>query len=553
MRLSILTVSLLSAAAMVQAQPKITSGGVVNSASYAAAALPNGAIAQGSLFVVFGSGLGPAALQQITAYPLTTTLSGTSLTATVNGTTTRPLLVYTSAGQVAAIMPSNTPVGSGTLAVSYNGTTSATQAIAVVPSSVGIYSVNQGGTGAGIITNTNFQVAGFTTAANPGEAYIIWGTGLGPVTGDEAAGGAAVKIGTIPVEVLVGGKSASVIGYARAGCCAGLDQIAFTVPSGVTGCSVPVAVKTGNVVSNYVSLSIAASGRTCADPSGITPVTVTTGGTVSVGEVDLSRTNITINAPPIGNVTSTNDTGGASFFRYNYAQYASSQSPLQISTFGSCTVFNFAGSSAVAPTVASPVGLDAGTAISVSGPNGAKTLTKDPGQKGYYSGTLGGGITVPGVPSSATPLYLSKGAYTVNNGAGGADVGAFSTTLNIFDPLNWTNAASVTTVTRANGQQVTWTGGDPGGNVYIIGFSITGTTDSNSVGAEFVCVEKTSAGQFTVPAAVLLSLPATSASLVTGGGGMILESVTTAPFTAKGLDQGIVSASSSIIQTVTFK
>ena len=554
MKLLFATMFTLSAAALAQAQPRITTGGVVNSASYAAAALPSGAIAQGSLFVVFGSGLGPAALQQITAFPLSNTFGGTSMTVTVNGTSTKPLIVYTSAGQLAAIMPSATPVGTGTLTVTYNSATSATQAVTVVPSSFGIYSVNQGGTGAGIITNTNYQTVGFNSSANPGEAYIIWGTGLGPVTGDESAGGTAVKIGTIPVEVLVGSKQASVIGYARANCCAGLDQIAFTVPSGVTGCSVPVAVKIGNVVSNYVSLSIAASGRTCSDPSGITPITVTQNGTVSIGEVDLTRTNFTISAPaPIGNVTSTTDSGSAAFFRYNYAQYASTQSPLQLSTIGSCTVFNFTGTTAVPPAVASPIALDAGAAISVNGPNGLKTLVKTADQNGYYSATLGGGIVIPGLPSTSAPLYLLKGAYKIDNGAGGADVGAFSTTLNVFDPLNWTNAASVTTVPRASGQLVTWTGGDPGGNVYIVGFSTAGTTDANTVGAEFICVERTSAGQFTVPAAVLLSLPATNTTEITGAAAMILESVTTAPFTAKGLDQGIVSSSSATFQTVTFQ
>jgi len=365
----------------------------------------------------------------------------------------------------------------------------------------------------------------------------------------EAAGGSAVKIGAIPVEVLVGGKSASVIGYARAGCCAGLDQIAFTVPSGVTGCSVPVAVKTGNVVSNYVSLSIAASGRTCSDPSGITPITVTQNGTVSIGEVDLSRQNLTINSPQIGEISSTDDSGSGSFFKYNYAQYASTQNPLQISTYGSCTVFNFTGSTPVAPTAA-PIALDAGPSISVTGPNGAKTLTKTDGQAGSYSATLGGGFSIPGLPS--TPLYLSKGAYTISNGGGGADVGAFTAKLNVFDPLNWTNAASVTTVTRANGQLVTWTGGDPGGNVYIVGFSVASVAGSSSVGAEFVCVERTSAGQFTVPAAVLLSLPATPSNATAGSAAMLVESVTTAPFTAKGLDQGTVSASSSVLKTVTF-
>lgn len=112
---------LFSAAATAQAQPVIKTGGVVNSASYAATGLPNAAIAQGSLFTVFGTGLGPSALQQITAYPLTATLGGTSLTVSVNGATTKPLLIYTSAGQVGAILPSTMPVGTGTISLTYNG------------------------------------------------------------------------------------------------------------------------------------------------------------------------------------------------------------------------------------------------------------------------------------------------------------------------------------------------------------------------------------------------------------------------------------------------
>jgi hypothetical protein len=44
--------------------------GVVNSASAVPPDLPNSGIAQGSIFVVYGSGLGPAALQEIQSYPL---------------------------------------------------------------------------------------------------------------------------------------------------------------------------------------------------------------------------------------------------------------------------------------------------------------------------------------------------------------------------------------------------------------------------------------------------------------------------------------------------
>ena len=263
---------LASGSLSAQTQPKIASGGVLNSGSYSPPGLPNAAIAQGSLFVVKGTNLGPAVLQQVAAYPLTASLGGTSVAVTVNGTTTRPLLFYTSAGQIAAILPSATPVGTGTITITYNGQTSATSAIQVVSSSFGIYTVNASGNGAGLITNQSFQLASSNAAANPGEAFIIFGTGVGPATGDETGPGSGLKLGTIPVEVLVGGKSASVYGYARAPQFSGLDQVAFAVPAGVTGCAVPVAVKIGTVISNYVSLAIAASGRTCSDATGTGPV-----------------------------------------------------------------------------------------------------------------------------------------------------------------------------------------------------------------------------------------------------------------------------------------
>jgi len=303
---------LFSAAATAQAQPVIKTGGVVNSASYAATGLPNAAIAQGSLFTVFGTGLGPSALQQITAYPLTATLGGTSLTVSVNGATTKPLLIYTSAGQVGAILPSTMPVGTGTISLTYNGQTSPAVPIQVAASSFGIYSANQAGSGAGIITDTNYRSASLTSSANAGEAYIVWGTGVGPATGDETGPGSGLKLGAIPVEVLVGGKPASVLGYARSGSASGLDQIAFTVPAGVTGCTVPVAVKIGNVVSNYVSLAIAVSGRTCTDSSGIPALTVTGTGTVAIGGISLSRSNTSFSVLGM-NLASTTDYGAAHF------------------------------------------------------------------------------------------------------------------------------------------------------------------------------------------------------------------------------------------------
>jgi hypothetical protein len=46
-----------------------------------------------------------------------------------------------------------------------------------------------------------------------------------------------------------------------------VDQINFRIPAGQLGCSVPVAVKTGSVVSNFTSLAVSSS-RPCSDPGG---------------------------------------------------------------------------------------------------------------------------------------------------------------------------------------------------------------------------------------------------------------------------------------------
>jgi hypothetical protein len=64
------------------AQP--VAAGAVNSASFARSDLPNGSLAQGSIFSVFGSSMGPAALAQSTSFPLPTELAGTSVQVTVS-------------------------------------------------------------------------------------------------------------------------------------------------------------------------------------------------------------------------------------------------------------------------------------------------------------------------------------------------------------------------------------------------------------------------------------------------------------------------------------
>ena len=152
-----LTVILLSAPSVFAANPAIAASGVKNAASYADPALPHGAIAQGSIFNVFGSNMGPTSLAYASTLPLPTTLSGTQVSVTVNGATAQCFMIYTSAGQVAAILPSTTPVGTGTITVSYNGAASATAPIKVAASSFGIFTINQQGGGQAVVQDANYK------------------------------------------------------------------------------------------------------------------------------------------------------------------------------------------------------------------------------------------------------------------------------------------------------------------------------------------------------------------------------------------------------------
>ena len=135
--------------------------------------------------------------------------------------------------------------------------------------------------------------------------------------------------------------------------------------------------------------------------------------------------------------------------------------------------------------------------ININGPKGAKQLARS--NEGFYSAQLGGGTSFPGAPPAA-PEYLDPGSYRIDNGSGGPDVGAFTVTLNVPQALTWQNMASVNTIARSQGQLITWSGGDPSGFTSISGFSI----GANNLIGGFVCLERTSAGQFTVPSYVLL-------------------------------------------------
>ena len=237
MRLYRLIILAFGCTVLLTAAPSISS--VYNGASWAPSGLPNSGVAQGSIFTLTGSGLGPLTLQQVQSYPLPTTngLGGTTITVTVGGATETCIMIYTSANQVAAILPSATPVGTGTLTLSYQGASSSIS-ITVLSANFGTFTLNEAGSGPGVVTDTNYNPITYINTAHPGDSLILWGTGLGATGGDETRPPAEVDLGT-GVQVLVGNQPATVL-YGGRSSSPGLDQINFVVPSGVTGCKVSI-------------------------------------------------------------------------------------------------------------------------------------------------------------------------------------------------------------------------------------------------------------------------------------------------------------------------
>ena len=91
------------AGAQLLAGPAIAPSGISNAASYAGPGTLNGGIAQGSAFVIFGTGLGPDTLTQVTDFPLGPDVAGVTVRVTSGTTAVNAYPLYVSPSQIGAI------------------------------------------------------------------------------------------------------------------------------------------------------------------------------------------------------------------------------------------------------------------------------------------------------------------------------------------------------------------------------------------------------------------------------------------------------------------
>lgn len=550
-----LTVLILFALQL-EAQPTVTSGSVLNAASYSYPGLPGGSIAQGSMFVLFGSKLGSSAI--IGNFPLSNSLGGSTIQVTSGGTTVNAIPIYTTPGQVAAILPSNTPVGAATLTLTNGGQASASVDVQVVPSSFGAFTINQAGSGPAVIqdyvSSTDLPVNTIAAPAYPGQTVILWGTGLGPVTGNEAGGPLPGNMQTaLNVKVWVGNSLATVNYAGRSGCCAGIDQVVFVVPQGVQGCYLPVSVQAAGVISNFPSMAVAPSaGAACSDADGINPADITTLGSndsLRLGAIDLTHISLTV----AGSVE-LSDTASAIFGTYSSSQFSASLGVTQSPSVGSCTVSQFLGLNPLPVDPIRPTPLDAGASLSINGPGGKQSIAST--FTGIYSSVLGGVPLDQILTATPSPAYFTPGAYTLSGsgGSGVSAVGSFSAQLTVPTDAT-TNASSFTTIDRTKDLTVTWTGAASGDFVAISGTASVSAglgPIATSPGDAFLCIAPGSAGTFTVPSFVLEALPSTASEFADSY--LLVGTQTPAvKFSASGLDDGYVTYRSLAGSTVTYQ
>ncbi|MBK5293538.1 MAG: hypothetical protein JJE04_17915 [Acidobacteriia bacterium] len=487
------------------AQPVITS--ILNNASYLRTGLPGSGIAQGSIFATFGTGMGPAELTQ-TGFPLPAELAGTSMRISVGGNEVNAIMVYTSAGQLASVLPSNTPVGNGVVRVTYNGQTSQPFPIIVVRNALGLFTLNGAGSGPAVLTDANFGVITYTNAAIEGQTVIAWGTGLaGANFPDNQPAQVFDFQQQVPTRVLVGGKPATLRYAGRSNCCAGLDQIIFDIPEGVRGCNVSLTIRAAGTPGNFTTIPVSGPSRVCSDENGFTEadLNIPADG-LKIGSISLTRSTAKISSPQ-GTIETKSDAASASFIKFDANSFIRGQGAGQAS-YGSCSVITYSTSPGGAPSFTL---LDAGPSLTLTTPGGNRTLNK---MSGFYFVDLGSSTIIPGIPlPGGTPPVLEPGSYSMA-GNGGADVGAFRANTTLPANFLWTNQDTTTNVTRQRELNITWSGGNPSTDFV----TMTGSSTSGGVGATFVCTERASAGQFNVPVEVLSSLPAsaTASGIPTG-------------------------------------
>src|ERR1035438_9119705 len=131
-------------------------------------------------------------------FPLPTMLAGTVVTITAGGAQSKAVILYTSALQVAAILPSTIPVGKATVAVTFGSATSQPLfrlSVARLEFSLSTRAVS----GRQWFPTPPIEPIPFVHTFHPGDLAVLWGTGMGPIASSDSGAPPTGNIGAAQV------------------------------------------------------------------------------------------------------------------------------------------------------------------------------------------------------------------------------------------------------------------------------------------------------------------------------------------------------------------
>ncbi len=373
------------------------------------------------------------------------------------------------------------------------------QGCAVVARSLGIATASSSGAGPAQATigNVNSGISlvrmtggtvafnGFTwtlSPAHPGDTLVLWGTGggadsandTGGTSGDQtAAGNYSVNLDGAQITPLDSGTSS---GYP------GLWQVNFTLPAAIApDCFASLTVTGGGVVSNPVTIAIAAAGQTSCS-STIPPATLSKldsgSGTVTMAGLNIGQ--LVIN----GAVQSS---AGGVINKYSVGEFLL---PFIGPKVGLCSILQETYAVGTKEPSAPDAQLDAGS-LTLTGPNGMPIAL--------------GKITAPTGPTynASIPAFSLGGSYKLS-ASGGPGVSAFDLTATFPSSFAVTNLSTLTTINRSQPLPVSWTGS--GFNQVQISITTENQSPTTIQSVTVNCRVPATQGSYTIPAAALAYL-----------------------------------------------
>jgi len=254
MRIRALPLMIVTAGLALAQTPAVSTGGVVNGASF----VSGQPITGGSLVSIFGSNFA-SAIAGADTIPLSTSLGGVTVRFVNGGTSTPAPMLFVNSTQINVQVPWNlVPAGVNqnvNVIVTTGAGSSTPVTVGVGPFSPGIFTI---GTLAaaqnvdGTLAQPAGSIPGSTThPAKIGDTIIIYATGLGATDSPIADGDIPKKLtntGTVPI-VLIGGVSAHVDFSGMSPQFVGVNQLNVVIPTTAPGNSVSLQLQVGGISS----------------------------------------------------------------------------------------------------------------------------------------------------------------------------------------------------------------------------------------------------------------------------------------------------------------